>query len=58
MTKLKRRGERLARLAYELESLAADARHDGFDTAANGLREAARAARYAGDEYLANKVQS
>jgi len=51
-TNFKKRGERLIRLAYDLEKLAADARYDGLGDVANGLKEASDAARFAGDAYI------
>ena len=51
-TNPRRRGHRLKRLAYELGALAEDAARDGFASAANGLRQAAQSAAYAGEAYL------
>ena len=48
-TNYQRRGERLKRLAYELETLATNASADGLDTR---LRKAAAHAREAADAYL------
>lgn len=47
-----RTGERLVRMAFEVEQLANRLREDGFEREAHGLSAAMDALRFAGDRVL------
>ena len=47
-----RTGERLIRLAYDLEALSARLRRTGFDNEANSVQSAMKSVRAAGDSIM------